>query len=291
MTSGLLVVDKPGGMTSHDVVAGVRRALGTKSVGHAGTLDPMATGVLLVLVGEATKLAGYLALETKSYLAEVCFGRATDTLDAEGTVLAERPLPDGGLDRARVEAALDAERRRTEQIPPVVSAIKVDGQRSYRLARRGAAPELAARPVHVASLELASLGAERIEVTVTASKGYYVRALARDLGERLDLPAHLSCLRRTRSGAFELAEATALPLTAPWPLLPLTTVARRCLPTAELSEEGAQRARQGKPLLPEHFVVGHVPPDEPSAWILPPDALVAVGARQGDAFRVLRGFR
>jgi tRNA pseudouridine55 synthase len=284
---GVFVVDKPGGLTSHDVVARLRKQLGTRSVGHAGTLDPMATGVLLVLVGEATKLSSYLTLETKSYRAEVRFGLATDTLDIEGHVEREAPLPPGALARNAVLAALSAERERTEQLPPVISAIQVGGERAHRLARRGEPPTLLPRAVRVARLELSAVREDRIELEVTASKGYYVRALARDLGARLGVPACLSALRRTESGGFALSEAFRWPVEAgAVPLSPLEA-ARRCLPSGELSGTGAERARLGQPLSNEHFVTQ---PDEgPSAWIHG-GVLVAVGARRDGHFRVLRGF-
>jgi tRNA pseudouridine55 synthase len=288
--SGLLVIDKPAGMTSHDVVARVRRTLGTRTVGHAGTLDPMATGVLLVLVGEATKLSQFLTLEVKAYAAEVRFGRSTDSLDADGETVEERPLPEGGIAREDLEKALEEERSRTLQVPPAVSAIKVLGVRSHRLARRGEAPALPPRDVRVESLRLHAHGPDRATLEVTVSKGYYVRALARDLGERLGVPAHLGTLRRIRSGAFDIAEALPLPLPKDAPLLSLVEVARRCLPVRELTEVGSRRAAFGQPLLSEHFTGEPPPRAGPSAWLRPDGALVAVGSYHGDALRVLRGF-
>jgi tRNA pseudouridine55 synthase len=290
VSGGVLVVDKPQGLTSHAVVAGARRRLGTRAVGHAGTLDPMATGVLLLLVGEATKLSAYLTLESKAYLAEVSFGRSTDSLDADGETLEERPVPPGTLTPEAVAAALAAERERIEQIPPAVSAIQVDGERSHRLARRGTPPVLPPRPVRVRALTLTSLGEDRLTLEVAVSKGYYVRSLARDLGERLGVPAHLSALRRTQSGDFSLGEAH------PWPLPPgeltllgVADAARRCLPTAELSAAGAARARLGQTLGDEHFLT---PPasERPVAWLESPNTLVAIGSRQAEGHRVLRGF-
>ena len=288
MTHGVFVVDKPGGATSHDLVARLRKQLGTRAVGHAGTLDPMATGVLLLLAGEATKLSPYLTLEKKTYLAEVLFGRATDTLDIEGRVEREAPLPEGALAEPALLAALAAERDRTLQTPPAVSAIQIGGERAHRLVRRGETPVLEPRPVRVERLELRRVGADRVELEVTASKGYYVRALARDLGERLGLPACLSALRRSESGGFTLAEAH------PWPLAPgtvplsLTSAVCRCLPATELTPEGARRAKLGQPLTTEHFA-SPPPGDRPSAW-LELGALVAIGEQRDDTFRVLRGF-
>jgi tRNA pseudouridine55 synthase len=289
--SGVLVIDKPAGMTSHDVVFRVRRALGTRDVGHAGTLDPMATGVLLVLVGEATKLSQFLTLEEKSYLAEVRFGRSTTSFDADGDTVEEHPLPDEGIGLDLLERALDEERERTLQVPPAVSAIKVGGVRSHRLARRGAAPEHEPRVVRVVSLVLQSAERDRATLELSVSKGYYVRALARDLGTRLGVPAHLGTLRRTRSGAFDLSEALPLPLPPDATLLPVLDAARRCLPVCELTETGGRRASLGQPLLPEHFAAGSPPSEGPSAWVLPGgESLVAVGAYRGGELRVLRGF-
>lgn len=288
MIDGVYVVDKPGGLTSHDVVAKLRKQLGTRAVGHAGTLDPMATGVLLLLAGEATKLSPYLTLETKSYRAEVRFGLATDTLDTDGRVEREVAVPPGALEPAALTAALAAERARSEQTPPVISAIQVGGERAHRLARRGEAPDLPARPVRVVRLELVAVRGDRVEVEVTASKGYYVRALARDLGGRLGLPACLSALRRTESGGFTLAEALPWPVPAGAVPLSVLEAARRCLPSVELSRAGAERARLGQALSPEHFAAAPRA-DGPSAWTYG-DALVAVGAPRDESFRVLRGF-
>lgn len=278
-------------MTSHDVVARVRRALGTRSVGHAGTLDPMATGVLLVLVGEATKLSQFLTLEEKSYVAEVRFGRSTTSFDADGETVDERPLPPGGVALDALERALAEERARTLQVPPAVSAIKVGGVRAHRLTRRGEAPALEPRAVRVLSLVAREHAPDRVTLELTVSKGYYVRSLARDLGERLGVPAHLGSLRRTRSGAFDVADAVPLPLPPDTPLLSVLDAARRCLPVRELTEAGGRRATLGQPLLPEHFSGEPPPRDGASAWVLPGGgALVAVGAYRGDELRVLRGF-
>jgi tRNA pseudouridine55 synthase len=284
---GVFVVDKPSGRTSHDLVAMLRKRLGTRAIGHAGTLDPMATGVLLLLVGEATKLSGYLTLETKTYVAEVRFGLETDTLDVDGRVLREIEVPPGSLTHTAISAAFAGELARTSQVPPAVSAIQVGGVRAHRLVRQGIAPVLDARSVRVHRLELRELHEKRLELEVTASKGYYVRALARDLGERLGLPATLSALRRTESGGFTLAEAW------PWPLGPDATpltpteAARRCLPTAELTPDGARRARLGQALGPEHFL-GTAPGEGPAAW-LDQGTLVAIGAPKDGFLRVLRG--
>jgi tRNA pseudouridine55 synthase len=287
---GLLVVVKPRGPTSHDVVAAARRHFATREVGHAGTLDPMATGVLVLLFGEARKLSGYLTLDTKTYVAEVTFGSTTDTLDAEGTVTLEAPLATDTLSHERVEAALARERERTLQTPPVVSSIKVGGERAHRLTRRGAPPALEPRAVRVERLTLLGANENRLSLEVTASKGYYVRALARDLGETLGAPAHLSALARTRSGSFTLDDAVSWPPGDAARPMSLTDAARRALPVAVLNETGVFRARRGQILELEHF---ESPPETPAAhaWLDAEGRVIALGERFADGYRVLRGFR
>jgi tRNA pseudouridine55 synthase len=286
--SGVAVVDKPRGVTSHTVVAQARRLFQRKDVGHAGTLDPMATGVLLVLIGQATKLSGYLTADSKHYAAEVTFGRGTDTLDAEGRTTEEAPLADDQLSLTAVERALEGERARAEQVPPAVSAIKVDGERAYALTRKGEAPELPPRPVSVLSLQLLELAPPRLRVSVHVSKGYYVRALARDLGKALGAPAHLSELRRLASGPFALDQASAWPTSARPPLLGLAEAAASVLPRCRVKAEAVLRARQGKRLLAEDF--DELPEAEGlGAWLSPEGELVAIGATRGE-LRVVRGF-
>lgn len=291
--NGVLVIDKPGGITSHDVVARVRRVLSERRVGHAGTLDPMATGVLVVMVGEATKLAPWLTREDKRYRATVKLGVGTATLDAEGAVTARAPLPDwwsAAEADARVAAALAAERARTEQQPPVFSAIKVAGRTAHARTRAGEEVALAVRSVAVRAIDVVARGADTLELDLAVSKGYYVRALARDLGDALGVPAHLMALRRTASGVFELRHALELarlePLT---PLISMAEAARLAMPHAELTAVGAERARHGKLLGDDDFVSR--PPPEASAWLGPDGELVAVGQRRGEGWAVARGFR
>ena len=287
--SGVAVVDKPRGLTSHTVVAQARRLFGRKDIGHAGTLDPMATGVLLVLVGQACKLSGYLTADSKRYAAEVCFGRATDTLDAEGKTTDEQPLAEGVLTADAVAQALAAELARTEQTPPAVSAIKVAGERAYALARKGAAPELPPRPVRVLELRLLELAPPILRCELLVSKGYYVRSLARDLGAQLGVPAHLSSLRRLASGPFSIDQAWPWPATEPPPLLSLTEAASSVLPVCRINNADAVlRARQGKLLMPEDF--SELPGVEgPGVWLSPEGELVALGSTTGE-LKVLRGF-
>lgn len=306
---GVVVVDKPSGPTSHDVVARMRRVLATRQVGHAGTLDPLATGVLLVVVGEATKLGAYLTAQDKAYLATVELGRATDTLDAAGRTVEEAPIPEalanelsvlqaGGAPGALLGGALEAERRRTEQIPPAHSAIHVDGVRSYQRARRGEAPVLAPRAVGARTIELVAAatnagGAWRLELALQVDKGYYVRSFARDLGAALGVPAHLSALRRTRSGGFDLREAVDLGMAGPAvfaSLVPLERAAVRALGSATLSVAGVRRARFGQALGSDDFAGDPGPDGAPCAWLDPEGALVAIGIRRGPHAVVSRGF-
>jgi tRNA pseudouridine55 synthase len=293
---GVWLVDKPPVLTSHDAVARARRLLRTRQIGHAGTLDPMATGLLVLLVGEATKLSPFLSMERKRYRADVCLGVATDSLDADGVILVDAPLPEALLaELARGEGsgllarALEAERARQEQVPPVVSAIHVDGERAHARARRGEEVSLPPRPVRVFSLELLAVELSPrvvIRVELEVEKGYYVRSFGRDLGAALGVPAHLSALRRLSSGGFDLAEAT--PLEPPARLLSLEEAARRALPGAALSERGARRARQGQALEADDFL--DTPPGELAAWF-EGERLLAVGEPREGRFRVLRGFR
>ncbi len=205
---GVLLVDKPDGPTSHDVIAMLRRALGTRTIGHAGTLDPMATGLLVVVVGRYTRLSQYLTGADKSYLAEVTFGTRTTTDDRQGEAL-ERGDP-STLDDERVRAALERFRGAQQQTPPAYSAIQVGGERLYDKARRGEDVVVPAREVTVHELEAIAWQPPTLRFRVRCSKGTYIRSLARDLGDALGVPAHLSSLRRTASGAFRLEDARAL---------------------------------------------------------------------------------
>jgi len=290
---GVLVVDKPGKATSHDIVAQARRVFGTRDVGHAGTLDPMATGVLLLLFGEATKLSGFLTRDRKRYRATVSFGRATDTLDADGQTTEQVTVTPEQLNEPAIHAALALEKARRLQVPPAVSAIKVDGRRSYALARAGNAPELAEREVQVEELLLLSRSEHELTLEVEASKGYYVRALARDLGASLGLPAHLSALRRLASGRFELSDAAPWPLSSGLPLLATAEAARRALPSGILNETGERRARLGQTVELQDFIEpAQAPLLETVAWFGSSGELIALGHERGPGeFRVVRGFR
>ncbi len=211
---GIIVVDKPAGMTSHDVVARVRRLTGLKRVGHAGTLDPMATGVLPILIGRATKVSDYLMRGAKSYEGTICFGLETDTLDITGQTITE--VDAETLTEERVRAAARRLIGLIDQVPPKFSAIKVDGRALYKSARQGLEmPEPEPRRVEITAFELVDWRAGKrptIDFRVTCSKGTYIRSLARDVGQAVGFPGTLSALRRTRSGAFEISGATSLDL-------------------------------------------------------------------------------
>jgi tRNA pseudouridine55 synthase len=252
--SGILVIDKPGGMTSHDVVARARRILGTRKVGHAGTLDPMATGVLILGAGRATRLLGHLALRDKAYLATVRLGASTVTDDVEGDVLTAAPAEAvQALDDADIEAALARLVGTIQQRPSSVSAVKIDGRRAYDRVRSGEDVSLPARTVVVSSLEVRDMrwlpGFVDVDIDVTCSTGTYIRALARDAGDDLGVGGHLTSLRRTRVGPFDVE--TALPLDdfaqrGPTALLGIDAVAASCFPVWHLDVEGAEAARVGR---------------------------------------------
>ncbi len=206
--SGVLLVDKDPGMTSHDVVAIARKAMGIKKIGHCGTLDPMATGLLMLVVGRATKIQDLLMSEDKEYVGTVTLGAATSTQDAEGEILEEWEVPN--LNEAEVTAAFDKFTGQFEQIPPMVSAIKKDGVPLYKLARKGQEVKRDPRPVHVTSYKLSRVALPEVDFTVNCSKGFYVRTYAHDIGGVLGCGGHLSALRRTRSGKFTLDRSVTI---------------------------------------------------------------------------------
>ena len=209
--NGVLNVDKPGGLTSHDVVARIRRACGQRRVGHAGTLDPLATGVLLVCLGQATRIAEYLTAGRKEYRATVRLGASTDTYDAEGQVVEERAVdPDDSQLRERLRHELERFRGEIEQVPPVYSAIKQGGEPLYRRARRGEVVQPRARTVTIDEIELESWSGPDAIIRLTCSPGTYVRSFAHDLGQVLGCGAHLAALVRTGSGSFRVESATSL---------------------------------------------------------------------------------
>jgi tRNA pseudouridine55 synthase len=242
---GLLVVDKPSGWTSHDVVGRVRRLAGTRKVGHAGTLDPMATGVLVLGIGRATRLLGHLSLTDKSYDATIRLGVTTVTDDAEGDVLLARDASGVG----DVTAALAALTGEIDQVPSSVSAVKVDGVRSYARVRAGEEVALASRRVTVSRLELLERRGDELDVRVDCSSGTYVRALARDLGTALGVGGHLTALRRTRVGPFDLGRARTLEqLAEDLAVVPLDEAVAAAFPRRSLTADEAIALSYGKKL-------------------------------------------
>lgn len=206
--SGVLLIDKAPDMTSHDVVAIARRALNTKKIGHCGTLDPMATGLLMLVIGRATKIQDLLMSEDKEYEGTLTLGKTTSTQDRQGETLEEKPVP--AFSPEEINQAFDQFTGAFEQIPPMVSAIKKDGVPLYKLARKGQEVERAPRPVHVTSYQVSRIELPEVDFTVNCSKGFYVRTYAHDIGETLGCGAHLSALRRTRSGKFNLERAVTV---------------------------------------------------------------------------------
>ncbi len=249
--SGVVLVDKPAGLTSHDVVARIRRLAGTRKVGHAGTLDPMATGVLVIGVNRATRLLGHLSLADKAYDATIRLGQSTVTDDAEGDVVGGSSTR--SLTEAQVREALARFVGDIEQVPSAVSAIKVNGERSYKRVRAGEQVELAARPVTITSLEAGPCTSYDdvldVDVTVSCSTGTYIRAIARDLGDLLGVGGHLTRLRRTRVGPFAIDEcATLEQLAERLDVTSMTDVATRCFPVFGLDADQARDVGYGRAL-------------------------------------------
>lgn len=251
---GIVIVDKPAGMTSHDVVGRCRRIFGTRKVGHAGTLDPMATGVLVVGIDRATKLLGLLTATDKSYEATIRLGQTTTTEDAEGDVVETTPAT--GITDEQIGHAVAALRGEIDQVPSAVSAIKVGGQRAYKLAREGQTVELAARRVRIDRFEVLAIrrvdGFVDVDVAVDCSSGTYIRALARDVGVTLGVGGHLTALRRTRVGRFGLDEAYPLDALADEPRLS-HSLDEACLlsfPHRDLTPAEAESTRHGRALAP-----------------------------------------
>lgn len=282
--SGILLLDKPQGPTSHDLVSRTRRALGTRKVGHAGTLDPMATGLMILGVESSTRLLTYLVGLDKEYTATIRLGEATTTDDAEGEVTAA--VDASALEDAAIAAAVAELTGEISQVPSTFSAIKVEGRRSYDRARAGEEVELAPRAVTVSAFEVLAVRREGalvdLDVRVAVSSGTYVRALARDLGAALGVGGHLTALRRTRVGPFDVAAAAEEP--AATALLGPAEVAGRLFPTAGLDADAARALAQGKRIpvpVADAPVVAAVGPGE---------NLVGLVAVQGGVARVLVNF-
>ncbi|MEE1618844.1 tRNA pseudouridine(55) synthase TruB [Brachybacterium sp. J153] len=278
---GILLVDKAPDRTSHDVVARVRWLLGTKKVGHAGTLDPMATGLLVLGIGQGTRLLTHLVGLDKTYLATIRLGLSTTTDDREGEALGEAREATGiGADR--LEAALADLRGEIQQVPSTVSAIKVDGKRAYARARAGEDVELAARPVTISRFEITARREEGpfldLDAIVTCTSGTYVRALARDLGAALGVGGHLTTLRRTAVGPFTVEEGVHVPARGEGddvdlPLAGLGATAARVLPVVVVDADGARELADGRP----------VPRREAAQELSPTGAGAGAGAVDADA--------
>jgi len=286
--SGLVVVDKPAGMTSHDVVARIRRLAGTRKVGHAGTLDPMATGVLVVGLNRATRLLGHLLLTDKAYDATIRLGVATTTDDAEGEVVATEAT-DAVTDEA-VRVGLAAMVGEIEQVPSSVSAIKIDGRRAYERVRAGEEVELAARTVRIDAIEVSAIGRDPagtvdVDVSVRCSSGTYIRAIARDLGVALGVGGHLTALRRTAVGAFGLDTAHTLDeLADELTVVPIAEAARTSFPSVDLTTELAADVRHGRRL------ALRLDGDEPHALFDPDGEFLALYESAGDVARAVAVF-
>jgi tRNA pseudouridine55 synthase len=290
--SGLIIVDKPGGMTSHDVVGRIRRLTGTRRVGHAGTLDPMATGVLVIGVEKATRLLGHLMLTGKVYAATIRLGQSTSTDDAEGEPAGGAPA--SGVTRDALDAEIAKLTGEIMQVPPGVSAIKVDGQRAYKLTRAGEAPELAARPVTVHEFTVTGVRAAGdfldVDAVVRCSSGTYIRALARDLGAALGTGGHLTALRRTAVGPYDLSAARTLDeLAITTQVTPLADAASAAFPRADLAEEDAGRLAHGmRVAAPAEVTVASA--DDPVAAFAPDGTLIALVTLDSGRLRPLAVF-
>jgi len=282
---GILLVDKPGGVTSHDVVARARRALGTRKIGHAGTLDPMATGLLILGVDEATRLLTYIVGLDKTYEATIRLGVATDSDDADGEITAATDA--GDLTSGAIAAAITPLTGRISQVPSTVSAIKVGGRRAYDLARAGEEVELTAREVTVSRFDVlheristgsaTRIGVVDLDVVVDCSSGTYIRALARDLGASLGVGGHLTALRRTRIGPFDVADAASIDAIAEATPLTPAAVAASVLGRLEVTADEARDLRHGKRLAE---AAGRIA-DRSAAAIDPDGALVGIVEKRG----------
>ena len=284
MTRGFLVVDKPQGMTSNQVVGRVRRAIGVKKVGHAGTLDPMATGVLVLAVGNVTRLIRYIQDLPKEYLAMAQFGVATDTLDADGAVLSREPMD---VEPEEVEAVAERFVGNIRQVPPMVSALKHEGRRLYELAREGEVVEREARPVVIHELEVFSVGPgpyPEVEFRVVCGKGTYVRSLADDMAAVLGGAAHLTALRRKRIGSLSVADALDLQELDHWADRLLTpNQALVDMPTVEVASETAAGVRHGMRFVGTEMA--KAPEDTPYKVVNGDGKLLAVYRRVGEHAR------
>jgi tRNA pseudouridine55 synthase len=285
--SGLVIVDKPAGWTSHDVVGRMRRLAKTRRVGHAGTLDPMATGVLVLGVGKATRLLGHLALTEKGYDATIRLGQSTNTDDAEGEVTAT--ASGASVADEALRAGIAELTGPIRQIPPQVSAIKVNGERAYKMARKGEEVALAARPVTVREFTVLDVRRDGdvidVDASVTCSSGTYIRALARDLGASLGCGGHLTALRRTRVGPYDLPMARTLDQLAEKPeILPMGEAVAAVFPRRDVSADDARKVAHGGRLPAAGLGPG------PVGVFAPDGTLLALVEEQGGLARPLAVF-
>lgn len=279
---GMLLVDKPAGMTSHDVVSRARKARGTRKVGHAGTLDPMATGLLVLGVDAATRLLTFIVGADKTYTATMLLGATTDTDDADGEAVARASSSDiAAVTDAAIDEGIAALTGAISQVPTTVSAIKVNGRRAYDLAREGVEVELKARDVVVSRLDVIERRRDddriELDVVVDCSSGTYIRALARDLGAALGIGGHLTALRRTRIGPFSVADAAQLDALAGVPLLSPADAGTTVLGAIEVTADEARDLRHGKRLIGAASRL----PASPAAAIDPEGVLIGVVERRG----------
>lgn len=288
--AGVLPVDKPEGPTSHDVVAMARRALGTRRIGHTGTLDPFASGLLLLCLGPATRLAEYLTGLSKTYTATVRLGASTDTDDRTGTVVSSTDAW-RDLDAAAIGRALDAQTGSIRQLPPIYSAKKVAGERMYAAARRGEAVERTPLEVTIHSIRILRVDLPDVDIEVHCSSGTYIRAIARDLGEALGVGGHLTALRRTKIGAHDIAgairvEEMADPAAVAGALMPPAAAVSH-LPRVEVDEEATRKIANGGAIgVPETEQV----PEGLVALVSPSGDLLALGQKDGAAIRPKKVF-
>ncbi|WP_067486033.1 tRNA pseudouridine(55) synthase TruB [Actinomadura hibisca] len=285
--SGLVIVDKPADWTSHDVVGRMRRLAGTRRVGHAGTLDPMATGVLVIGVEKATRLLGHLALTEKGYDGTIRLGQTTNTDDAEGETTATASA--AHVADEQITAGIAALTGLIQQVPPQVSAIKVNGERAYKMARKGEEVELKARPVTIHEFEITGIRREGglidVDVSVSCSSGTYIRALARDLGAGLGVGGHLTALRRTRVGPYDLGMARTLDqLAERTEILPIGEAVTAAFPRRDVTEDDARKVRHGGRLPAAGLGPGPVGVFDPDGTLL------ALVEEQGKAAKPLAVF-
>jgi tRNA pseudouridine55 synthase len=292
--NGILIVDKPAGCTSHDVVQRVRKAVRQRSVGHAGTLDPLATGVLVVAIGEGTKLVSHLQADDKRYEVTVALGVETDSLDADGEITRTLDVPP--LDQARIEKALRKFIGRHPQEAPKLSAIKLGGTPLHRRIRRGEDVSAPVREVELYEANVEEVSEDAIRLNLHCAKGFYVRSLARDLALELGTLGHVSALRRTASGGFSIEQALhgdGMTADAIAERLISLREAWRLLRPVELTDEGVVHARHGRPIAPDLLrgdAWRQASAEESLALFAPDGEPVALGRRSDDCIRVVRGF-